>query len=135
MPRTNAGRPEILGVITESRPEVSLLVVDPPAQLTRVLVDTGFTGSLTVPEGTLLQWGLKGAIETVRVALADGSAAFKPSAVVEVLWLGERKEIRAIELGRGYILGMGLLGGTTIQLEADTVRITRPARRRAKQVV
>lgn len=123
MPPTSAARREIAGVIEGGKPLISLELTEPAVRLSGVLVDTGFNGSLAVPIGTLEQWN-RDNIDVAWVTVADGTGAFRKSAEVEVDWLGERRAIKAIELGHQLVIGMGLLIGTTITLADEVVAIS-----------
>lgn len=100
----------------------------------KAVIDTGFTGDLTVPKAVIeeLGFGLRGIQEVV---LGDGSTQFFEMYVGSVIWDGQMKrvEVNAAEtdalIGMGLLalIGMGLLEDYKLEMEckpSGEVRIT-----------
>ena len=81
------------------------------------ILDTGFDGNLSLPRRTL-----QGLAVIPRggqpVELADGSRITAPTWRATVLWDGERRTITVMESEGEPLLGMNLLWGNHIALEA-----------------
>lgn len=124
MARTSSARREVRGAIQDGKARIDIELADPVTRVPGALVDTGFDGAIAVPIGTIRTWG-RAEIDYVTVVHADDSGALRPSTIVEVLWLGERRQVRAIEVGPRWIVGMGLLNGCRIELRGSEVRIAK----------
>jgi clan AA aspartic protease len=80
-------------------------------------IDTGFTGSLTVPSSTVSALGL--VKQSVGVArLADGSIRQFDQFPVEVDWSGQWRTVLVSGVGGTVLLGMELLAGHQLRIEA-----------------
>lgn len=81
------------------------------------VVDTGFTGYLTLRPETveLLRLPIIGSAESI---LADGSIAVEEVCLAVVLWHGAEKPIRALVADATPLLGMSLLRGSELRVEA-----------------
>ena len=81
------------------------------------ILDTGFDGNLSLPRQTLQRLAVipQGGLP---VELADGSRTTVPTWLATVLWDGERRTITVMESEGEPLLGMSLLWGNHIALEA-----------------
>lgn len=130
---TSSAPHELTGVVLRSRPYVELVLVAPQRRLPNVLVDTGFSGSLALPVGSLASWSWRRSPVVASNELADGRIVDALSDEVEVSFLGVNRTVRAIEIGNQAIIGMGLLMGTALTIGTDKISIRSrgsPARRR-----
>jgi clan AA aspartic protease len=82
----------------------------------QVVIDTGFTGHLTLPPETVRSLSLpeRGFVE---VELADGGMATLGVYEARVLWHGRPRRVPVYEADGGPLLGMSLLRGSTLTVE------------------
>lgn len=74
------------------------------------VVDTGFTGYLTLPKAAVAALGLPFA-ENIPANLADDSEIQIPVHEAIILWNGAEIEVRVLATGRRPLLGTALLRG------------------------
>jgi len=74
------------------------------------VVDTGFTGMLTLPSQVIAALGLR-YVGTAAGLLADSSVHVSRRFAGIVRWLGQDREIRLLESEGGVLLGMAMLQG------------------------
>ncbi len=119
----------IRGIVNARREAVVRLRVRGPAGAeadVEAIVDTGFTSSLTLSPGAVAAPGLSrqsGGTAT----LADGSVRPFDIYAAEVLWGGTWRPVLASTVGAECLLGMLLLAGLRLCIEAvptGTVEIT-----------
>ena len=84
----------------------------------RVQIDTGYTGFLTlrpetIQELQLPRWG------NLQVGLAEGSRQQLDRYVVRVHWHDRAFPVPVLELGGEPLLGMGLLWGSRLTVDAQ----------------
>lgn len=80
------------------------------------VVDTGFTGSLTLPREIVRDLSLpQGADE--RALLGDGSRTVLTTHEVSVLWDGRLRRITAYAVDGGALVGVRLLRGSLVTFE------------------
>jgi clan AA aspartic protease len=79
----------------------------------QVVIDTGFTGHLTLPPETVRSLSLpeRGFVE---VELADGRMATLGVYEARVLWPGRPRRVPVYEADGGPLLGMSLLRGSIL---------------------
>lgn len=113
------------GRVEDGHPFVDVELLDPAEYLSRVLVDTGFSGALVIPTGTVERWQRfeSAAWLTVGIASDEVQAALGLSVVVN--WFGSARRVLAVELGSEFIVGSELLLNTAIAITADEV-VVRP---------
>lgn len=82
------------------------------------VVDTGFTGYLSLPPATVEALGLRlvGSAESV---LADGSVAREDVCAARVLWHGRERPVRALVSGMSPLAGIALLAGSELRIRAE----------------
>ena len=82
----------------------------------QVVIDTGFTGHLTLPPETVRSLSLpeRGFVE---VELADGEMATLGAYEAQVLWHGRPRRVPVYEADGGPLVGMSLLRGSTLTIE------------------
>lgn len=80
------------------------------------VIDTGFTGHLTLPPETVSSLGLskRGFVEA---ELADGETTALDVYEARVLWHGQPQLIPIYETGSGPLIGMALLHGSKLEME------------------
>ncbi|MBA3425798.1 MAG: clan AA aspartic protease [Rubrobacter sp.] len=81
------------------------------------MVDTGFTGHLTLPTTTVeaLELPIVGSAESI---LADGRLVLEDVCLAWVLWHGGERPVRGLVADATPLLGMALLRGSEIRIEA-----------------
>ena len=109
----------IQGVVNAAYEAVIPLTVQGPAGQTRdidAVIDTGFTGFLTVPPALVTELGLL--LEgTSRATLADGSEVIFPSYDVAVLWGGQPRYVLADAVDTTPLVGMRMLDSHDLNIE------------------
>ena len=97
---------------------VPLRVRGPTAQeaMADTTLDTGYTGSLTLPAATITDLELVG-VTRRRFRLADGSVLTLPVYAVEVEWDGAWRTALVSSVGNEVLLGMTLLDGCGLRVD------------------
>lgn len=109
----------ILGRVLQYRSTIPLTICGPATQLTvDAVVDTGFTGFLTLPLTAVATLGLV-PITYDTVILGDGSTVATPVHQAEVLWHGARQTVFALATGREPLVGMSLIYGSRLTLDGE----------------
>lgn len=83
------------------------------------VVDTGFSGHLTLPPATVEALGLPiiGSAESI---LADGSVVLEDVCLARVLWHGgEERAVRVLVSEATSLLGMALLRGSELRVRVE----------------
>ena len=92
-----------------------------------VVVDTGFTGHLTLRPETVehLSLPVVGSTESI---LADGSTVIEDFCLARVVWHGTLRSVRALIADAVPLLDMSLLSGSELRVDAkpDGAVIIRP---------
>lgn len=99
----------ILGTFRSSAPRVTLTLLGAAGRAeVEFVIDTGYTGTLTLPSSLLSVVGA--ALEGVRVIqLADGTQRRAPFYGVRIDWDGRLESVRATLLDDEPLIGIGLL--------------------------
>jgi len=109
----------ITGVVTAQREAVLLLAVQGPGgqeQEVEVVIDTGFTGFLTLPRSLIAALALTFHSDTV-ATLGDGSKVALPVYAATTIWNGQQRDVWVLAAEGGSLLGMALLDGFRIVLD------------------
>lgn len=87
-----------------------------PSLQIEAVVDTGFTGHLTLPTATVeaLELPIVGSAESI---LADGSLVLEDVCLARVLWHGGERPVRVLVADATPLLGMALLRGSELRIE------------------
>ena len=103
------GSEALLSVEVLSQAEASSLRVE-------AVVDTGFTGHLTLPSATVDTLGLTiiGSAESV---LADGSLVMEDVCLARVLWHSGERPVRVLVADATPLLGMAPMRGSELRVE------------------
>ncbi len=110
------------GIVTAEREAVVRLVVLGPeyyetsAEVETVL-DTGFTGHLTLPPEVVAELGLP-LLGSRNSVLADGGRVALDVYRAQVLWDGRRRSVEVLATGGGAHAGMSLIWGNRVNLSA-----------------
>ena len=94
-----------------------------------VLIDTGFTGWLTLPEADIRQLGLSTHDHT-QVVLATGEIRVIDYCIARIGWQGTLQQVVVFQSRDQSMLGMQLLKGSVITMQAwggGGILIERPA--------
>ena len=81
-----------------------------------VVIDTGFSGDLTLPVGFIHQLGLTLAGQ-VDATLADGQTVEINQYQATAFWDGERLTVDVMESRNQYLLGTNLVEGRTLTVQ------------------
>ena len=102
-------------VLLHAMLDVPFLLSDSSQIEAPFVVDTGFTGQLTLPvqDVETLQLELIG---TKRALLADNTAFNYPVYRADILWNGIKKSVVVMAMGERPLLGTGLLEGHTLKI-------------------
>ncbi len=79
------------------------------------LIDSGFTGSLTLPAAVIAALGLAHQSDG-RAVLADGSVQRLDIYAAEVEWDGSRRSVMVAAVGDEALVGMRLLAGHELRI-------------------
>jgi len=110
----------IRGVVNARREAVICVRLRGPSGIEAdvdTIVDTGFTSSLTLPAAEVSALGLVRQSGS-RAVLADGSTRHFDVYAAEVLWGGEWRPVLVSAVGGEALLGMQLLAGYKLCIEA-----------------
>ncbi len=88
-----------------------------PARLETV-IDTGFSGLMTLPDTTVEQMDLQ-KIGEARVFLADGIEREYDLYKVDVDWFGESRPIEILCMGRFPLIGMAMMEGLELRVRIE----------------
>ena len=80
------------------------------------VVDTGFTGHLTLPNAIVGALGLP-IIGNAESILADGSLVVEDVCLARVLWHGGERSVRVLVADATPLLGMALMRGSELRVE------------------
>ncbi|MEM9354108.1 MAG: clan AA aspartic protease [Planctomycetota bacterium] len=98
--------------------ELRLLDGDGETRVTQAIIDTGFNGSLTLPEPILVSLGAD-RIGSERALLADGSLAVFDVYLIQLEWFGNVRRVEAALSDSFPLAGMSLLEGSRLRVEAN----------------
>ncbi len=110
----------ILGRVTSTlraRVQIEISVGGSAWDVLDAVIDTGFNGQLALPAETVRDLGLT-LDRFRRVTPAIGVSRVVASGNVHLNWDGEPKNVRAIEAGAEPLIGMALLWGNRIMIDA-----------------
>lgn len=82
------------------------------------ILDTGYNGWLTLPRDTISRLGLTIRVERT-VSLADGRSVELRTFAATVLWHGQPSSVYVVESESEPLLGMSMLWGSRLTLEAE----------------
>lgn len=88
-----------------------------PKQMVDAVIDTGFTGFLSLPPATIESLGLPWIFRDFGT-LGDGSEVVFDMYVATVIWDGQTKLIDVAESEADPLVGMSLLYGFKVKIEA-----------------
>lgn len=111
----------ITGKITVHREAVIELEVVGLNQLSRIeaVIDTGFTGYLTLPSTLIDRLKLQQAGEQITI-LGDENRVVLKRYVAKVLWHGAERDVYILQAEGGPLIGMSLLYGSRLILDVVT---------------
>lgn len=81
------------------------------------VLDTGFTGHLTLPAGTVGALDLP-ELGSEELALADGSTEIASVHRATIEWHGRSRTVPALALGGDPLIGIAMLGGSRLTMDA-----------------
>ncbi|MGC9504151.1 clan AA aspartic protease [Baaleninema sp.] len=118
----------MLGFVNENREAIVRIAVgglDSPKQMVDAVIDTGFTGFLSLPLSTIRAINLPWSFRDYGT-LADGSDVIFDMYLATVIWNGQSKIVDVAASESDPLVGMSLLYGCNVQIdvvEGGTVRI------------
>jgi predicted aspartyl protease len=109
----------ILGVVNGDREAVIQIVLmgaEKRLKSLPVVIDTGFTGYLMIPEALVMElgWVYRGVQEAI---LGDGSSCDFEVYVGSMIWDGQVRSVEVNACKSGMLVGMGLLEGWKLEVE------------------
>ncbi len=109
----------IQGEVRNREAIIELVVLGPSggSQLLKVVIDTGYNGYLTLPRSVITALAHPFAGHR-RATLADGSTTILEVYLAAVVWHDARKEILISHAGGMPLLGMALLEGNRLTMDA-----------------
>ena len=110
----------IYGVVNLRREATLSLVVgnsEGQRQLIDTVIDTGFSGFLSLPSAIIANLNLPWSASDI-VTLGDGSETLFDLYIATVIWDGQYREIYIAESETEPLLGMALLYGYRLQVDA-----------------
>ena len=111
----------ITGKITvhqEAVIELEVISLNRPEKIEAV-IDTGFTGYLTLPSTLIAHLKLQQAGEQSAI-LGDENRVVLKRHVAKVLWHGEERDVYVLQAEGGPLIGMSLLHGSRLILDVVT---------------
>ena len=109
----------IQGVVNAAYEAVVPLTVQGPdgqARAIEAVIDTGFSGFLTMSSGMVAELGLP-FVNISQAILADGSEATLNVYRAIVLWDGEPRYVRVYAADATHLIGMRMLDGHDLSIE------------------
>ena len=97
--------------------QIPVKAADTQAQSFEFVLDTGFSGSLTLPEAVITALGLSFRSRGSAI-LADGSETEFDIYAATVIWDGETRNVLIGTANTDPLVGMGLLYGFNINIQA-----------------
>ena len=110
----------ITGVVNsyhEATIQVPVQAADTQEQQIEFILDTGFSGSLTLPQSLITTLGLPFRSRGSAI-LADGSETEFDIYVATIVWDGEQRHVLIEAADTDPLVGMGLLYGFNINIQA-----------------
>jgi clan AA aspartic protease len=111
----------ISGIVNEKREAIITLAIygnkEQKLISLKATIDTGFTGDLILPKKTILQLGLS-VLGRQDTTLGDGTITQVSMYHGVIIWDGSKKSIDVCSAKNGILVGMGLLDGYRLELEA-----------------
>ena len=95
---------------------VHVLGPDGRSETLPAVIDTGFSGFITLPPELIAQMGLTFAGPD-RFVLADGNEALFRAFGVTVVWNGQPRRVLAHEANTDALIGMALLHGSRLTMD------------------
>ena len=109
----------ISGVVTGNREAViQLVIIGPNGRRQRIeaIIDTGFTGFLTLPDPSVELLELPWLCRQPGI-LADGKVDFFDVYTAEVIWDGQRRTVEIEATDTEPLVGMGLLAHYSLRMD------------------
>lgn len=88
------------------------------ARRVEVVIDTGFNGDLMLPAGEIRRLGYP-YVGTVDAELADGATVETEYFAGRLVWHGRPREANVLAADGDPLVGMGLLSGSRLTVEAE----------------
>ena len=118
----------MFGIVNENREAIIRIAVgdaNSPKQMVDAIIDTGFTGFLSLPTSTIESLGLPWSFRDCGT-LGDGSEVIFDMYIATVIWDGQIQLVDVAASEADPLVGMSLLHGFKVQIEAvegGTVKI------------
>lgn len=108
------------GVVDESLESIvslSMLRDDGFQETFDFIVDTGLSEEMVLPQLVVDRLGLI-RYDPIVIATGDGRARFVDRYIARILWHDEVREVRAASMGAEFLIGMALLRGSNLSVDA-----------------
>ncbi len=108
----------ILGVVKANEAVIRLVVIGPSGQQQEIeaIIDTGFTGFLTLPHSPVERLELPWLCRQPGI-LADGKVDFFDVYTAEIIWDGQRRTVEVEATETEPLVGMSLLANYSLQMD------------------
>lgn len=108
----------MIGSISADREATMLVSVQGPSGVREIdiVIDTGFTGDLTLPRQVITALGLIYHSQ-VSATLANGDRVTLSKFEAQVAWHGRGRDVLVLETDGGALAGMSLLYGSRVVLD------------------
>ena len=112
------------GIVTdtdalEATVALTVQAYDDTAERLTFLIGTGFYGSLTLSQEVVERLNLPpGDVKEVEITLPDALTANANLYKARILWHGRPREVEVISLENDFLIGMGLLRGSNLNIDA-----------------
>ena len=100
----------------EARVTIDIAGNDHIFRSVEAVVDTGFTGALSLPDPVAHELGL-GSVRVERVTLADGRSIRASVHAARILWHGHPLDVRVQTLGSHPVIGTALLANCRLSID------------------
>ena len=104
------------GTGLEPRVPLDILGSDGAFRSVSAVVDTGFTGALTLPESLVSDLGLAHQVPQ-EITLADGRSQLRRTCLAELLWHGQPIDVLAYMMGDQPMIGTALLSPCRLTID------------------
>ena len=104
------------GTGLEPRVPLDILGSDGAFRSLNAVVDTGFTGMLTLPESVVSDLGLR-RVREQEITLADGRSQLRRICRAELLWHGQPIDVLAYMMGDQPMIGTALLAPCRLTID------------------
>ena len=96
---------------------LSILREDGTEDTLEFIIDTGLSEEMVLPQHVVDQFGML-PDDTALLATSDGRIGLFATYTVWILWHDRPREIHVASMGREFLIGMALLSGSNVNIDA-----------------